>query len=407
MKLPDSGAIARLVADPTRRNVLVLAACQAMGTSANSVMVAVATLVGYSLVEDKSLATLPIAMQWTATMCATIPASQLMRRVGRRVGFSFGAISHIIGGTLGYHAIVAGNFALLLLASLFVGVAVSFMQYYRFAAVDAVPESFRGKAISLVLAGGVVAAIASGEIAKASYDWFLPHVFAGCYVAHALLGLLTLMTVQGLAIPKLNAQQRLSSGRPLIVIARQPAFIVAVLASALSFGAMILVMTAAPLAMVSGGFAFTDAATVIQWHVLAMYLPGFFTGALIARFGVLPIMLVGTALMFIALCIDIAGLGFLNFWAGLLLIGAGWNFMFVGGSTLLTSAYTIEERAKVQAANDFIVFSVTALAAFSSGVLLTNIGWNGVNAGVAPAMAIALGAMIWMMLAQRRDTAPL
>jgi MFS family permease len=405
LKLAGTAALARFYSDPAQRNVLVLASCQALGTTANSIMVAVATLVGYSLVDDKSLATLPIAMQWGATMCTTIPASQLMRRVGRRVGFSLGASAHITGGLLGVNAIVVGSFSLFLLASFFVGVGVSFMQYYRFAAVDTAPEHFRSKAISLVLAGGVVAAILSGEVAKASYDWFSPHVFAGCYVAHAILGLLALITLQGLRIPNLNAQQQRSSGRALKVIARQPAFIAAVLASSLSFAAMILVMTATPLAMISGGLGFSDAATVIQWHVLAMYLPGFFTGTLIARFGVLQIMLVGTALMFLALCIATAGIDFINFWAGLLLIGVGWNFMFVGGSTLLTSAYTAEERAKVQAANDFIVFSLTALAAFSSGVLLTNVGWNGVNAGVAPAMAAALVAVIWMMLAQQRDTA--
>jgi MFS family permease len=398
-------SFAQMFTDPVRRNVLVLAICQAMGATGTSMLAAVASLVGYSLVEDKSLATVPIAVQWTATMCATIPASHLMRWIGRRAGLSVGALSLIIGGILGYYAVASSSFALFLLASVFTGISVAFMQYYRFAAVDAVPESFRSKAISLVLAGGVVAAVLGGEVAKASFDWFSPYVYAGCYVALAIIGLLVLIALQGVRIPRLSAAQLRSSGRPLSVIARQPAFIVAVLAGALSYGAMVLVMTATPLAMGANGFVFTDSATVIQWHVLAMFGPSFFTGTLIQRFGVLTIILVGTVLMFLALIIDLAGVGFMNFWSGLVLVGLGWNFMFVGGSTLLTSAYTVEERAKVQAANDFTVFSTSALAAFGSGALLTNFGWEGVNTGVAPAMAIALVAVIWLMLIERRNIA--
>jgi MFS family permease len=403
--LMSFNSFAQMFTDPVRRNVLVLAICQAMGATGTSMLAAVASLVGYSLVEDKSLATVPIAVQWTATMCATIPASHLMRWIGRRAGLSVGALSLIIGGILGYYAVASSSFALFLLASVFTGISVAFMQYYRFAAVDAVPESFRSKAISLVLAGGVVAAVLGGEVAKASFDWFSPYVYAGCYVALAIIGLLVLIALQGVRIPRLSAAQLRSSGRPLSVIARQPAFIVAVLAGALSYGAMVLVMTATPLAMGANGFVFTDSATVIQWHVLAMFGPSFFTGTLIQRFGVLTIILVGTVLMFLALIIDLAGVGFMNFWSGLVLVGLGWNFMFVGGSTLLTSAYTVEERAKVQAANDFTVFSTSALAAFGSGALLTNFGWEGVNTGVAPAMAIALVAVIWLMLIERRNIA--
>jgi len=370
-------------------------------------LAAVASLVGYTLVDDKSLATLPVAAQWTATMCTTIPASHLMRWIGRRAGLSIGAISKIIGGVLGYHSIVSDSFSLFMVACVFIGVGVSFMQYYRFAAVDAVPESFRAKAISLVLAGGVVAAVLGGEVAKVSFDWFLPYVYAGCYVALAIIGLIVLIILQGVRIPRLSAGQLRSSGRPLGVIARQPAFIVAVLAGSLSYGSMVLVMTATPLAMGANGFGFADSATVIQWHVLAMFAPSFFTGSLIQRFGVLTVILTGALLMLAALCVDIAGIHFMNFWGGLVLVGLGWNFMFVGGSTLLTSTYTIVERAKVQAANDFTVFSTAALAAFGSGALLTGLGWDGVNAGVAPAMALALTSVIWMILAQRRAKAAL
>jgi predicted MFS family arabinose efflux permease len=278
------------------------------------------------------------------------------------------------------------------------------MQYYRFAAVDTAPENFRSKAISLVLAGGVVAAVMGGEVAKFSFDWFPLHIYAGCYVALTVIGLLVLITLQGVRIPRLSAQQRATSGRPVWVIARQPVFIVAVLAGALSYGSMVLVMTATPLAMGASGFVFTDSATVIQWHVLAMFAPSFFTGALIQRFGVLTIILTGTMLMFTALGVALLGIDFINFWGCLFLVGLSWNFMFVGGSALLTSAYTIEERAKVQAANDFTVFSASAMAAFGSGALLTGVGWNGVTAGVAPAMAIASIAVLWLMVLQQRQS---
>ncbi|MFT5446026.1 MAG: MFS family permease [Gammaproteobacteria bacterium] len=401
--LINAGAIAQMFSDPVQRNVLILAICQALGSTGMSMLAAVASLVGYALVDDKSLATLPVAVQWTATMITTIPASHLMRWIGRRAGLSVGVLVQMSGGLVGCYAIVQANFGVFLLASVFVGIGTSFIQYYRFAAVDAVPESFRGKAISLVLAGGVVAAVLGGELAKWSFDWFLPYVYAGCYIAMACLCLVVLIALQGVRIPRLSAQQRASSGRPLWAIAKQPVFIVAVLAGALSYGSMVLVMTATPLAMGASGFVFTDSATVIQWHVLAMYAPSFFTGSLIQRFGVLTIILCGTVLMLTALVVGLSGIAFMNFWGCLFLVGLGWNFMFVGGSTLLTSAYTIEERAKVQAANDFTVFSVTALSAFGSGALLTRLGWDGVTSGVAPAMGLALIAVLWLMALQRRQ----
>ena len=395
-----------LLSDPARRNVLLLACCQAFGATGTSMLAAVASLVGYSLVEDKSLATLPVAIQWTATMCTTIPASHLMRWIGRRAGLSCGVSILIAGAGLGYVAVIDSLFWLLCTSSVCIGAGVAFMQYYRFAAVDAVPESFRSKAISLVLAGGVVAAFTGGEVAKLTYDWFLPFVYSGCYVALMLLGCCVLLLLQGLRIPRLTAEQRSHSGRPLRVIARQPIFLVAVLAAALSYASMILVMTATPLAMGACGFGFKDSATVIQWHVFAMFAPSFFTGSLIQRFGVLRIILIGAVLMTLALVIDLSGIGFLNFWGGLVLIGLGWNFMFVGGSALLTEVYTVEERAKVQAANDFTVFSASALAAFGSGALLTEFGWTGVNLGVLPAMLAAFAMVLWLSTIRRRGAAP-
>jgi len=270
---------------------------------------------------------------------------------------------------------------------------------------DDAPEDFRSKAISLVLAGGVIAGVAGPELAKHTIDWFLPTLYAGCYVTLTLLALAILVILQGVRIPRLTEAERRDSGRPLRQIARQPVFIVAVLSGALGYGSMTLIMTATPLAMAGCGFAFSDTATVIQGHVLAMFLPSFFTGSLIQRFGNLRIIAIGSLLTAGCLAANMSGLAFANFSIGLILLGLGWNFMFVGGSTLLTRAYTVAERAKTQAANDFVVFTSSVIGAFSSGLLQNKLGWVAVNAGIAPAMLLALVAVAWFALHQRKPQA--
>ncbi len=395
-------------ADHTRRNVLLLALCQAMSNSGTSMLITVASLAGFSLTPDKALATLPLALQWVATMTTTVPASMLMRRLGRRIGLSVGAVIFGSGGVLGVVALRIGSFEVFTLACMCVGSGNAFAQYYRFAAADAAPDHFKSKAISLVLAGGVVAAIAGPELAKATIDWLLPALYAGCYATLTILALAILVVLQGVRIPRLTAQERRETGRPLHRIARQPVFIVAVLSGALGYGSMTLIMTATPLAMTGCGFAFSDTATVIQGHVLAMFLPSFFTGSLIQRIGVLRIIALGSLLTAGCLVANMSGVGFTNFAAGLALLGLGWNFMFVGGSTLLTRAYTTAERAKTQAANDFVVFTSSVIGAFSSGMLQSKFGWVAVNAGIAPAMVIALAGVAWFALSERyaRSKAP-
>lgn len=393
----------RQAADHTRRNVFLLALCQALHNSGTSMLIVVSALAGHMLAADKSLATLPLALQWTATMATTIPASLLMRRHGRRLGLSLGALIFGTGGAIGVAALAIGSFAVFCVACICVGAGNSFAQYYRFAAADAAPESFRGKAISLVLAGGVVAAVLGPELAKLTIDWLLPALYAGCYAALSLLALTIVAVLQGVRIPRLTAAQLGNTGRPLSQIMRQPVFVVAVLSGMLGYGSMTLIMTATPLAMMGCGFAFSDTASVIQGHVLAMFLPSFFTGSLIQRFGVLRIIAVGSLLTAGCLVANVSGIAFANFWIGLALLGLGWNFMFVGGSTLLTQAYTTEERAKTQAANDFVVFSSSVLGAFSSGLLQNEFGWNAVNVGIAPAMLIALGSVAWLALHRRRS----
>jgi MFS family permease len=393
------------VADHTRRNVLLLALCQGLSNSGMSMLVTVAALTGYLLASDKSLATLPLALQWTATMGTTVPASLIMRRFGRRIGLSLGAVILGLGGVVGTIALKISSFELFCLACMCLGAGNAFAQYYRFAAADAAPEAFRSKAISLVLAGGVIAGVVGPELAKHTVDWFLPTLYAGCYVALTMLALVILAILQGVRIPRLTEAQRRDSGRPLRQIVRQPAFVVAVLSGALGYGSMTLIMTATPLAMAGCGFAFSDTATVIQGHVLAMFLPSFFTGSLIQRFGNLRIIAVGSLLTAGCLVANMSGLAFANFSTGLILLGLGWNFMFVGGSTLLTRAYAVAERAKTQAANDFIVFTSSVIGAFSSGLLQNKFGWLAVNAGIAPAMLIALIAVAWLALHQRKPQA--
>jgi len=400
--MPTAAASA---ANNTRRNVIFLAICQGLSNSGMSMLVTVAALTGHLLAADKTLATLPIALQWAATMGTTIPASLLMRRIGRRAGFTFGATVLGSGGLLGLASLKISSFELFCIACIFLGAGNAFAQYYRFAAADAAPDNSKSKAISLVLAGGVVAAFLGPELAKLSVDWLLPTLYAGCYLTLTIVSGIIIVLLQGIRIPHLSLAQRRSAGRPILEIMRQPVFVVAVLSGALGYGSMVLIMTATPLAMAGCGFAFNDTATVIQAHVLAMFLPSFFTGSLIQRVGNLRIIALGSLITAGCLVANISGISFANFSIGLALLGLGWNFMFVGGSTLLTRAYAPAERAKTQAANDFVVFSSSTLGAFSSGMLYNQFGWTIVNAGIAPAMVLALIAVIWLALRQRRPSA--
>jgi len=380
--------------DPTRRNVVLLAACQALAMSGNAIVLTVSALTGVMLAQDDSLATLPLALQFTATMAGTFPAATLMRRAGRRVGFSVGALLGMAGAGLAVHAIMVGSFPLFALSALPIGVFNTFVQYFRFAAADTASESFKPRAISLVLAGGAVAAVAGPQLAVWTRELMAPVLFAGCYVAIGGLCLVTLALLQFIEIPRLPAAQRADTGRPLADIARQSTFVVAVLAAAVAYGAMALVMTATPLAMVACGFVFDSAASVIQWHALAMFLPSVVTGSLIARFGALNVILAGGAMITLCLGINLSGVTYMQFWSALVLLGLGWNFMFVGGTTLATETYAPAEQAKTQALNDFLVFTTVAAASFSSAALHSNFGWIAVNLGVAPPLTLAMLAVL-------------
>ena len=285
-----------MILTPQRRNVLVLAFCQAMTMTSMTMMVTVSSLVGQELADDKAFATWPLGLQQIGVMMATFPASLLMRRFGRRTGFSIGACVGIIGGLIQAYAVFHFNFWLFCFGNGLMGVANGFSLFYRFAATDTADAAFKSKAISLVMAGGVMAALLGPQLAKWSHDWFAPVFFAGTFLAISALQGLGGLLVQFVRIPRPSEQERSRSGRPLLEIVRQPVFLVAVTGGMIGYGVMSLVMTATPLAMVECGYSFSDSAFVIQWHVLGMFVPSFFTGHLIARFGVLKIMLTGAFL---------------------------------------------------------------------------------------------------------------
>ncbi len=375
---------------------MLLAICQALAMSCLSLIMTVSALVGKELAPEPALATFPLALQFVGTMLAIVPASLFMKRYGRRAGFSLGAAFAIAGGGLSCWAIFESSFALFSVGSLSMGAFAAHAAFYRFAAADTASETFKSRAISLVLAGGLVAAFLGPELAKQSRELFAPALFAGGYFTVSLLGICSLALLQFIAIPRPSREEYRQSGRPLAVLLRQPAMLVAVLCAMVGYGSMNLVMVATPLAMVAHAHPFEAAAFVIQWHVVGMYAPSFFTGHLIDRFGVVPVLAAGALALFGCVAVNLSGAGLIQFWSALVLLGLGWNFLFVGGTTLLTETYRPAEKAKVQALNDFLVFGTTSVTAFTSGALLNRFGWEGVNLGIVVPLCLTLGAVLWL-----------
>jgi MFS family permease len=365
----------------------------------------VTALTGSILSADPALATLPLALQMTATMLTTLPASLLMRRVGRQLGFATGVVIGVAGALVACYAIFESNFFLFCVGSMMIGSFQGFAILYRYAAADTASEAFKPKAISLVLAGGVVAALIGPELSKWSFDLFEPVMFAGSFIIIAIVQSSSLLFLAMVQIPRPTADERKESGRPILEIARQPVFIVAAIGSMIGYGTMTFLMTATPLAMIACGFEFPDAAFVIQWHALGMFAPSFFTGWLIQRFGVLTIMLTGALAYLACVIINLAGIEMLQFFSALVLLGIGWNFLFIGGTTLMTEAYRPEERAKVQGLGDFLVFSTVAAASFSSGAIHHAAGWQVLNYGVLPLVAIVTVTLLWYRSYRRNELA--
>jgi len=386
-----------------KKNVLLLAACQAMLVTGLSLLLATSALVGYRLSPDKALATLPLAMQMLAGMLTSIPASLFMQRFGRRAGFLLGSTIGIAGAGLATYAIVTGNFLVFTLGAAASGMFAGFGNYYRFAAADVATAGYRSTAISYVMAGGVVAAFIGPNLAHWTSAWLVAP-FAGSYLALAAILMLSFTTQLFLDIPR-PPRETHGGGRTLGAIARQPVFIVAAIGGMLGYGIMALVMTATPLAMHGHHYAFSDTALVIEWHMLGMFAPSFFSGHLIRRFGVLQVMLVGGVLSAVCVGINLTGSSLAHFWLALFLLGVGWNFLFIGATTLLTEAYAPEEKAKTQALNDFLVFGTVTMAVLSAGSLQHHLGWRAVNYGVMPLIAVTVLAVAWLLL-RRRVAAP-
>lgn len=389
----------------SRRNVLLLALSQGLFMIGTSTMIAEAALVGYALAENKALATLPTGLQQLMVMVTAIPASFLMQRIGRRWGFTVGATFGVLGAAVATYGVFQASFVLFCLGTVLTGVYNGFGQFYRFAAVDGSTADWRSKAISYTLAGGVIAAIIGPELAKATKDSLAPVTYAGSFAALIGVAFVAMLVLQFIQIPTPSAAERSGGGRPLSEIARNPTFLVAVLAAMVGYGGMAFVMTVTPLAMVGHHHAFESAALVIQWHVLAMFAPSFFTGSLIARFGVLRIMTLGTLLFGAALAVNLSGTDVPRFWTGLVLIGVAWNFLYIGGTALLTQSYLPSEKAKVQAANDFLVFGSVAFCALSSGALHERYGWETLNLVLLPFIGATLAAVLWLQLWPRRPAA--
>jgi len=385
-----------------KKNVGVLFICQALFVTIWAMMTIVGGLTGAALATNKALATLPFSMMVIGNAMTTVLASLLMKRIGRRSGFMVGTAICAAGAGIAAYAIYMGNFWLFAVGALVIGFYAGFAQFYRFAAADTASPRFKSQAISLVVAGGIFAAV----LAPGLTEWantITPGAFAGSFIVMAGLAILTSATLTFLDIPKPKDFGFGQSGRPLPQIMRQPVFVVAALGGMISYGAMLLVMTATPLAIVACGYSIGDAAFVIQGHVIGMFAPALFTGSLIQRFGVLNIMLTGIVLLIACAAIALTGINIAQFWLSLLTLGLGWNLTFIGASTLLTESYTPEEREKVQGANDFLVFGAVALTSISSGAVLHFFSWNTIQWALIPFVLISGVATLWLLARRRAE----
>ena len=385
-----------------RRNALILAIAQGLYGSTTTMLVATAGIVGAQLAPNPSWATVPQSTWVIGTALTTLPLSLAMKRIGRRNGFLIGAVAGLISSLLGVYSIYQRSFSLFLMATAFMGLFQASASYYRFAAADNASPAFRPKAISWVMTGGVMAALFGTLLVMVTVNALAPVTFAGSYVTMALLALACIGVL--LALKQAGAQQAHDEhepARPLSEIAAQPRYIVAAALGMMSFGIMVLVMTATPVAMLGCGFNVKDSSWIIQWHALAMFLPSFATGSIIARFGAEKVAAAGMLLLVGAAISGLAGIHFSNFAVGLILLGLGWNFGYIGATTLLTTTYRASERNKAQGLNDFLVFGTTALTSLAAGKLLAASGWNAVNYAVFPMVVVGLVAVAWLLSHQR------
>lgn len=387
-----------------RRNVWILTIAQALGASGPPIIFSLGGIVGQILAPNPALVTLPISLYSFGLALGTLPAAAIMRRNGRRTGYLIGATLGLIAGLMASYGIVLASFLVFCLGTFLAGFYGSYVQSYRFAAADAATGSFKAKAISWVMIGGLIAAVIGPQLVIWTRDAFPQAPFAGSFLSQAGLALLAipvlllLRTQEAVPAPGPTSPKG-KGGRSLREILATPRFVIAVAAGMVSYGLMTFVMTAAPIAMVGCGFTIGEAAFGIQWHVLAMFAPSFFTGNLIARFGKEKITALGLLMIVTAGITALSGLTLAHFYGALILLGFGWNFAFIGATAMVTDCHTAEERSRGQGLNDFLVFGSVACASFFSGALLNAAGWQTINRLIFPIVALMLVPILWQMKA--------
>ena len=385
------------------RTILLLSVCFAFSGTTSSLTVSASSLVGYGLADNKALATLPLSFHLLGTMLAGIPASLLMKRVGRRYGFMIGTGIGVSGAGAAALAIINSNFIFFCMSIFLLGILSGFSQLYRFAAADVASPEYRAKAISWVMFGGIIAGFIGPTIAVKAKDLITDAPFAGSYLFVIMFHLVIVSILFMIRLPQPSVEEQTGEMRPWREIFSQPKIIVAILTSMTGYAVMAMIMTATPLAMTKGsGHLFSDAAFVIQWHVVGMFAPSFFTGSLIHRFGTLPIIVTGILLNLLCIGINFVGTEVLNYWSALILLGMGWNFMFVAATTMITETYRPAEKAIVQGVNDFFVFGSAAISSLLAGVVLTTWGWEAVNLSLIPLLGFVGIALLWYSYSLRK-----
>nr|WP_321330605.1 MFS transporter [Alcaligenes faecalis] len=393
-------------ADPSRRNAFILSGMQALGGANPALVVALSSLVGQKMASSPDLATLPVGIFNLGLAVGILPAAYLMRRLGRQGGYIIGALLGIGAGLLAAAGIYSLSFVMFCVGTLLAGLYASYVQSYRFAAADDASNTFRPKAISWVMAGGLLGAIIATQTIIHTQDIWPEHPFAAAFLAQAALAALVLPFAFSLRLAPgtRNQQEKIPyTGRPLREIASNSYFIIALLAGVASYVLMNFLMTASPLAMVMHGHSLKESTLGIQWHILAMFGPSFFTGNLIKRFGKIPVTFAGVLLLGLASIVALLGMTVPHFWVSLILLGLGWNFGFIGATNMVVDCYRPEERGRVQALNDFIIFTCVALSSFTSGRVLAVYGWYGVNTWTLPISAVVMLALAWLYFKNKRQ----
>ena len=368
-----------------------LALAQALLTTGNILLVAVSALIGKQLASHPALVTAPVASQFLGLILATLPAAFLMQKLGRKKVFVIGNVFGIIGALVAIQALLSASLLLFTLGIFLTGIAIGIAQQYRFAALDECRAESHAKAISVVMSGGVLAAFIGPNLAIWSQNWFSQNVYVGAFVGLAVLYVLALLLIVCLPLKQqTKSNQAAQNVRSYGELFQQPLFVAAIASGAIGYGVMVFLMTATPLAMHHHDYAFPDIAVVIQWHVLGMFVPSFFTGHLIKKHGLKPIILLGCALLIISAIINLFGQSYVHFFTSLVLLGIGWNFTFIGATQLVSLTYRAEEKGKVQGMNDFLVFTTAAIASLFAGQTVETIGWMWVNLISLPLIAVAM-----------------